>query len=320
MKDNKYKMTKKREKQIGGPKKNMRTEKTRGITLISLVITIIILLILAGVTLNLTLGDRGIITQAQQAKEAHEIATIKENIKLDILNKELEKEGESLTKEELEEIAENHGELQEDGNTIITDDGYEINIDEIYKPGEGTSGGVIATGNATEADVLEGKTFSNSSGTGLSGTMTNRGTLNFNPNESTIQTVEPGYYSGGTLDSSEAYNAGLSAGQTSSKDNVTYVNVQTTINTTNSPNFSIKIPSGRTKCYAFISAWQFTYDDMYDVTINGLTKIRSTSHGDGYRVTLCYGDISSEGGTLSGTVNSQGYNRTVNVDGMLVLY
>ncbi len=116
-------------------------KKAKGITLISLVITIIILLILAGVTLSLTLGDNGIITQAQKAKEAQEIAAIKEDFQLAILDKELEKGGTGLTQEELEEIAGNYGELQEDGNTIITDDGYEIKIDEIYKPGGGTSGG-----------------------------------------------------------------------------------------------------------------------------------------------------------------------------------
>ena len=114
-------------------------KKAKGITLISLVITIIILLILAGVTLSLTLGDNGIITQAQKAKEAQEIAAIKEDFQLAILDKELEKGGAGLTQEELEEIAGNYGELQEDGNTIKTEEGYEIKIDEIYQPGGGTS-------------------------------------------------------------------------------------------------------------------------------------------------------------------------------------
>ena len=39
----------------------------KGITLISLVITIIVLLILAGITINLTIGQDGIITRAQEA-------------------------------------------------------------------------------------------------------------------------------------------------------------------------------------------------------------------------------------------------------------
>ncbi len=118
------------------------TNSNKGITLISLVITIIILLILAGVTLSLTLGDNGIINQAQKAKEAQEIAAIKEDIQLAILDKEIEKGGASLSKEELDEILKDYGEIQEDGNTIKTDEGYEIDIDEIYKPG---SGGDVAT-------------------------------------------------------------------------------------------------------------------------------------------------------------------------------
>ena len=107
-------------------KNNALHTKTRGVTLISLVITVIILLILAGVTLTLTLGDNGIITQAQNAKEAQEIAAIKEDLQMAILGKELEKGGSGLNQEELEEIAGNYGELQEDGNTIKTDEGYEI--------------------------------------------------------------------------------------------------------------------------------------------------------------------------------------------------
>jgi len=52
----------------------MNQKKQRGITLIALVITIIVLLILAGVTINMVLGDDGIIGQAQAAKTAHENA------------------------------------------------------------------------------------------------------------------------------------------------------------------------------------------------------------------------------------------------------
>ncbi|MFR5189942.1 MAG: hypothetical protein ACLTEH_01545, partial [Clostridia bacterium] len=42
--------------------------KQRGITLIALVITIIVLIILAGVAINTLVGENGIITQAQRAK------------------------------------------------------------------------------------------------------------------------------------------------------------------------------------------------------------------------------------------------------------
>jgi len=41
--------------------------KERGITLVALVVTIIVLLILAGVTITLALSNRGVIKQAQNA-------------------------------------------------------------------------------------------------------------------------------------------------------------------------------------------------------------------------------------------------------------
>jgi len=60
----------------------MNQKNQRGITLIALVITIIVLLILAGVTINMVLGDDGIIAQAQQAKTAQEKAEEDENAKI----------------------------------------------------------------------------------------------------------------------------------------------------------------------------------------------------------------------------------------------
>ena len=53
-----------------------------GITLIALVITIIVLLILAGVSIATLTGDNGILTQATKAKEETEIATDEEQRKL----------------------------------------------------------------------------------------------------------------------------------------------------------------------------------------------------------------------------------------------
>ena len=47
-------------------KKELRN--TKGITLIALVITIIVLLILAGVSIAMLTGDNGIITQANKSK------------------------------------------------------------------------------------------------------------------------------------------------------------------------------------------------------------------------------------------------------------
>ena len=63
-------------------------DKQTGITLIALVITIIVLLILAGVSISMLTGDNGIITQAQKAKEKTEEAKIREEQQLEsLLNK-----------------------------------------------------------------------------------------------------------------------------------------------------------------------------------------------------------------------------------------
>ena len=46
----------------------MKTKEMKGITLVALVVTIVVLLILAGVSINLVLGDNGIITKAKEAQ------------------------------------------------------------------------------------------------------------------------------------------------------------------------------------------------------------------------------------------------------------
>ena len=360
-------------------------KKAKGITLISLVITIIILLILAGVTLSLTLGDNGIITQAQKAKEAQEIAAIKEDLQLAILDKELEKGGTGLTREELEEIVGNYGEMQEDGNTIKTEDGYEINIDEIYKPGGGTGGdaatdeelaalqekveeleqtvedltntkteleGTIedlngqleqavgdktelqeqienlqgqvdslnktieqqestindlntqiadlqkkqSTGNATVADVLEGKTFSNGTQVGLTGTIKNNGTLNWSGSNTTYN-VPAGYYNGGTLDSRPSYNAGVTAADNRSNPNST--NYQTGYNAgvsaadnrvnTNSASYNSGYSAGNTAGYnngynAGVAAGRSVKSVTYNVTSEANTSKANGIEGSAHNI------------------------------------
>jgi len=61
----------------------LKSAQQKGITLIALVITIIVLLILAGVTISMVLGDEGIIAQAQQAKEKQEEKAKDEQEELD---------------------------------------------------------------------------------------------------------------------------------------------------------------------------------------------------------------------------------------------
>ena len=55
------------------------------ITLVALVITIIVLLILAGVTLNMIMGDSGIFSKANQAKNKTEVAQYEEELRMCVL-------------------------------------------------------------------------------------------------------------------------------------------------------------------------------------------------------------------------------------------
>lgn len=52
---------------------------SKGITLVALVVTIVVLLILAGVSLSLTVGQNGIISRAKEAKNAQANATAADN-------------------------------------------------------------------------------------------------------------------------------------------------------------------------------------------------------------------------------------------------
>ena len=54
----------------------------KGVTLIALVITIIVLLILAGVSIAMLTGDNGILTKASNSNETNSIAQIKEDVSL----------------------------------------------------------------------------------------------------------------------------------------------------------------------------------------------------------------------------------------------
>ncbi len=79
--------------------------KQKGITLVSLVVTIIVLIILAGVSINLLLGEKGIITIAKRAKENTELAKIQEETELNELYTQLEYEGGSSEETNYDAIA-----------------------------------------------------------------------------------------------------------------------------------------------------------------------------------------------------------------------
>ena len=107
-----------------------------GITLIALIITIIVLLILAGVSITLVVGDNGTLTKAQKATTETNKASIKEELELEISNMQLEaiENNEELTKEKIvDELKTNKGLLVVD-YTDKTINGkykdYQIFVDE----------------------------------------------------------------------------------------------------------------------------------------------------------------------------------------------
>ncbi len=66
--------------------------KNQGITLVALIITVIIMLILAGVAISLTIGDNGIFQKAQQGSNQYKQEAKKEEGLLEAIDSELEKE------------------------------------------------------------------------------------------------------------------------------------------------------------------------------------------------------------------------------------
>ena len=68
----------------------MKTKEMKGITLVALVVTIVVLLILAGVSINLVLGNNGIIIKAKEAAEKTAEAQEKEMTERNLLEQELE--------------------------------------------------------------------------------------------------------------------------------------------------------------------------------------------------------------------------------------
>ena len=74
----------------------------KGITLIALVITIIVMLVLAGVSINAIIGDNGILSKAQSAKLLSEKTAWIENAEIIATQAVMSKdEIENLTEEEL---------------------------------------------------------------------------------------------------------------------------------------------------------------------------------------------------------------------------
>ena len=100
----------------------LNLKERKGITLIALVITIIVLLILAGVSIAMLTGQNGILTQAQNAKTTNENKSAEEKVKLAIMAARSQSEGVLDADKLIAEIANNYG-----GTASKTNDGFPVN-------------------------------------------------------------------------------------------------------------------------------------------------------------------------------------------------
>ena len=157
-----------------------KLKQNQGITLMALIVTIIVLLILAGISISMLTGNNGIINKAIEAGEKTEIAGIVEEIKLAILETQIENLG-SLTSDDLrdvlkeyftdvpETLPEDETELAELELTTI-DGKHTIKVGDIWQGSlSGSSGGVATLPSATgTTPYLPSEDFSQVEGTDLS--------------------------------------------------------------------------------------------------------------------------------------------------------
>ena len=101
--------------------KSTNLKSNKAITLIALVITIIVLLILAGVTIATLTGDNGLLTKAGEAKRASEIAGEKETVELAVIKATSESNYGKLEEQNLKNALEEGSTVeQKEKNFLVT--------------------------------------------------------------------------------------------------------------------------------------------------------------------------------------------------------
>ncbi len=108
-----------------------KRKRIKGITLIALVITIIVLLILAGVSIATLTGENGILTRASKAKEEQKIATAREKLSLVLIEAGMEKRINMKYNQDafLDEFIKTNLEGSKIKGDIAIVDGYAFNLD-----------------------------------------------------------------------------------------------------------------------------------------------------------------------------------------------
>lgn len=122
--------------------KKLKVKKEKGITLVALVVTIVVLLILAGISLNLVLGQNGIVSKAKEAREKTDEATTNTELFFNSTVDEIDKiigdnntSSEKITDEEFKKNPTNYkhkDQSDENKDTGIGTDGRPVNMDLWY--------------------------------------------------------------------------------------------------------------------------------------------------------------------------------------------
>ena len=143
----------------------------KGITLIALVVTVVVLIILAGVSINAVLGDNGIIKQSKLATEETSEKVAREEIKRIVTEYELTSRSQTLEEflktkipDRIDSVI-NNG----DGTLTVTRSGYAITVNNTEKNSSNGSSSGGSTGGETqtpEITIGEAKVVANSDGTG----------------------------------------------------------------------------------------------------------------------------------------------------------
>ena len=117
----------------------LNINKNKGITLIALVITVIVLLILAGVSIAMLTGENGILNQAKKAKEETEIASEEEKVKLATSGALLQDNGKSIIQSNLQSELSKYFDTEDFSVSSGTNDegknGFIVTVTESVKEG-----------------------------------------------------------------------------------------------------------------------------------------------------------------------------------------
>lgn len=147
---------------------------------------------------------------------------------------------------------------------------------------------VQPTGNATVADVLAGKTFSNSSAVGLEGTMTNNGAVSGVATPSNPYVIPAGYHNGSGEVSANLGNMSIikAAGISSSDASLNIVDI---VNGTPDVVFKkIADISGSSRAYTFHFGNVYYDNAKYYITLTSDCKVDGVAQQSGYSFDYAY--------------------------------